>query len=88
MSHILPFRDATLSPNFGICDTTLKSNNNVCFLLFSPYQNGWRDANSLRTWAFQYLPSKVIELDTTNFSTLVLRDSKPWLIDFYGMCII
>ncbi|CAF0811895.1 unnamed protein product [Rotaria sp. Silwood1] len=48
------------------------------------YNNGWRDANSLRAWAFQYLPSKVIELDEKNFSTNILRDSKPWLIDFYA----
>ncbi|CAF0927093.1 unnamed protein product [Adineta steineri] len=51
---------------------------------FVLYNNGWRDANSLRTWAFQYLPSKVIELDEKNFSTNVLRDSKPWVIDFYA----
>ena len=54
------------------------------FPLFSLYNNGWRDANSLRSWAFQYLPSKVIELDGKNFSVNILRDSKPWLIDFYG----
>ncbi|CAF0808672.1 unnamed protein product [Adineta steineri] len=51
---------------------------------FVLYNNGWRDANSLRNWAFQYLPSKVIELDEKNFSTNVLRDSKPWVIDFYA----
>lgn len=58
-----------------------------CFYLFSAYNNGWRDANSLRAWAFQYLPSKVIELDEKNFTTKVLRDSKPWLIDFFGKII-
>jgi DnaJ family protein C protein 10 len=51
---------------------------------FILYNNGWRDANSLRAWAFQYLPSKVIELDEKNFSNNVLRDSKPWIIDFYA----
>jgi DnaJ family protein C protein 10 len=55
--------------------------------LFRLYNNGWRDANSLRAWAFQYLPSKVIELDEKNFSNNVLRDSKPWIIDFYGKFI-
>lgn len=58
------------------------------FILFSLYNNGWRDVNSLRAWAFQYLPSKVTEVDGKNFSTNILRDSKPWLIDFYGMIII
>jgi len=53
-------------------------------LVFRLYNNGWRDANSLRAWAFQFLPSKVIEIDGNNFSAKVLRDSKPWLIDFYG----
>lgn len=52
--------------------------------MFRVYNNGWRDANSLRAWAFQYLPSKVIELDGKNFSNQVLRDSKGWLVDFYG----
>lgn len=52
--------------------------------MFRAYNNGWRDANSLRAWAFQYLPSKVIELDGKNFSNEVLRDSKGWLVDFYG----
>lgn len=54
--------------------------------LFRAYNNGWRDANSLRVWAFQYLPSKVLELDGKNFSNQVLRDSKGWLVDFYGKC--
>ena len=57
------------------------------FFCFRLYNNGWRDANSLRSWAFQYLPSKVIELDGTNFSTSVLRDTKAWVIDFYGKII-
>ncbi|CAF3957073.1 unnamed protein product [Rotaria magnacalcarata] len=48
------------------------------------YNNGWRDVNSLRSWAFQNLPSKVVEVDGKNFSTNILRDSKPWLIDFYA----
>ena len=57
------------------------------YCCFSLYNNGWRDANSLRAWAFQHLPSKVIELDEKNFSTIVLRDSKAWVIDFYGKVI-
>jgi len=56
--------------------------------LLRVYNNGWRDANSLRSWAFQYLPSKVIELDEKNFTTIVLRDSKAWVIDFYGKFIL
>ena len=53
-------------------------------MLFSVYNNGWRDANSLRAWALQHLPSKVIELDGKNFSTSILRDSQAWIVDFYG----
>lgn len=60
----------------------------MLIILFSLYNNGWRDANSLRTWAFQYLPSKVIEVDGQNFSTNILRDSEPWLIDFYGILLV
>jgi hypothetical protein len=56
--------------------------------VFSLYNNGWRDANSLRSWAFQYLPSKVTELDGKNFSSNVLRDQKSWIIDFYGKFMI
>jgi hypothetical protein len=61
--------------------------NKGCFFS-SLFNNGWRDANSLRSWAFQYLPSKVIELDGNNFSTTVLRDAKAWIVDFYGKVIL
>ncbi|CAF0832321.1 unnamed protein product [Didymodactylos carnosus] len=51
---------------------------------FVVYNNGWRDANSLRSWAFNFLPSKVIELDSNKFSTIVLRDNNSWVVDFYA----
>src|SRR5689334_20797556 len=70
-----------------ICKYDLKGNK-MNYILFRIYNNGWRDANSLRAWAFQYLPSKVAELDEKNFSTNVLRDSKAWVIDFYGKLFI
>lgn len=61
------------------------SKHKTIFFIFRLYNNGWRDANSLRSWAFQFLPSKVTELDDKKFSTNVLRDSKPWVVDFYGI---
>ncbi|CAF1118538.1 unnamed protein product [Didymodactylos carnosus] len=48
------------------------------------YHNGWRDVNSLRSWAFTFLPSKVVELDSAKFSTILLRDNNSWVIDFYA----
>ncbi|CAF0886173.1 unnamed protein product [Didymodactylos carnosus] len=45
---------------------------------FVLYNNGWRDVNSLRSWAFTFLPSKVIELDNVKFSKIVLRDNNSW----------
>lgn len=45
---------------------------------------GWRNAQSIRAWAFQYLPSKVSVLNDNNFHSSVLQSQDPWLVDFYA----
>lgn len=47
--------------------------------------NGWyRNAQSLRAWAFEYLPSKVTDLSYNAFVSSVLSSSEPWVVDFYA----
>ncbi|KAJ8320691.1 hypothetical protein KUTeg_002278 [Tegillarca granosa] len=47
--------------------------------------NGWhRDAESLRAWAFEFLPSKVETLGQGDFQRKVLNSQRPWLVDFYA----
>ncbi|XP_060064425.1 dnaJ homolog subfamily C member 10-like [Ylistrum balloti] len=47
--------------------------------------NGWhRDAQSLRAWAFEFLPSKVETLRYYNFHQNVLSSSTPFIVDFYA----
>lgn len=56
----------------------------VCFVHFSQF-NGWhRDAQSLRAWAYEFLPSKVSDLRYHNFEPEVLGSGMPWLVDFYA----
>ncbi|XP_013395942.1 dnaJ homolog subfamily C member 10 [Lingula anatina] len=46
--------------------------------------NGWfRDAESLRAWAFEFLPSKVAILRWDVFQE-ILGGSQPWIVDFYA----
>ncbi|XP_035828946.1 dnaJ homolog subfamily C member 10 [Aplysia californica] len=47
--------------------------------------NGWhRDAGSLRNWAYEFLPSKVVTLTSSNFQQLVLESSSSWIVDYYA----
>jgi len=56
---------------------------NVC-MCYSVYSNWYRDAQSLRAWLFDYLPSHVVSHTPTSFRTDVLASSDPWIIDFYA----
>ncbi|ESN95836.1 hypothetical protein HELRODRAFT_102482 [Helobdella robusta] len=47
--------------------------------------NGWyRDAQSIRAWVFDFLPTKTHKLDETKFREKVLKSSRPWIIDFFA----
>lgn len=47
--------------------------------------NGWfRDAQSIRAWAFEYLPSKVTNLNYNQFVSKVVSSTDPWVVDFYA----
>ena len=52
---------------------------------------GWRDVDSLYSWAFQHLPSLVTQLNRQAFRDNVLDSEDAWIIDFYapwcGHCI-
>ncbi|XP_041374271.1 dnaJ homolog subfamily C member 10-like [Gigantopelta aegis] len=46
--------------------------------------NGWhRDAHALRAWAYEFLPSKVHALTSSDFQT-ILHGREPWIVDFYA----
>ena len=47
------------------------------------YQGWFRDAHNIQSWAYQYKPSKAVTLTQRDFASQVLRDSGPWLVDFY-----
>ncbi|KAK3083050.1 hypothetical protein FSP39_012593 [Pinctada imbricata] len=47
--------------------------------------NGWhRDAESLRAWAYEFLPSKVDTVHWHDFYVKVLSSQTPWVIDYYA----
>jgi len=52
---------------------------------------GWRDVDSLYSWAFKHLPSLVTQLNYQAFLDNVLDSEDAWIIDFYapwcGHCI-
>ena len=61
------------------------------FVNFSRSHRGWRDVDSLYSWAFKYLPSLVTQLNYQAFMDNVVDSEDPWIIDFYapwcGHCI-
>ncbi|XP_074649044.1 dnaJ homolog subfamily C member 10-like isoform X2 [Tubulanus polymorphus] len=48
------------------------------------YQNWFRDSNSIRSWVYEFLPSKVHVLNAHNFDEKVLKSRIPWLVDLYA----
>ena len=51
---------------------------------FSTY-NGWhRDAESLRAWAYEFLPSKVETITWNKFQNKIISSPDAWIIDFYA----
>ena len=56
----------------------------VCVRVCSVYSNWYRDAQSLRAWLFDYLPSHVVTLSPTMFHADVLAGREPWVVDFYA----
>lgn len=61
------------------------------FVNFLRGHRGWRDVDSLYSWAFKYLPSLVTQLNYQAFMDNVVDSEDPWIIDFYapwcGHCI-
>lgn len=56
-----------------------------CFCCACSVYNGWfRDAQSIRAWAFEYLPSKVTNLNYNQFVSKVVSSTDPWVVDFYA----
>lgn len=51
---------------------------------FHVYTNWYRDAQSIRTWLYEHLPSLVTSLDASKFRTEVLQSSDPWIVDFFA----
>jgi len=52
--------------------------------VFSVYSNWYRDAQSLRAWVFEFLPSLVMNLDSATFKSKVLSSTEPWIVDFFA----
>jgi Thioredoxin len=48
------------------------------------YSNWYRDAQSLRAWLFEFLPSLVTNLDGKSFKSDVLSSTEPWIVDFFA----
>ncbi|XP_071441753.1 dnaJ homolog subfamily C member 10-like [Hetaerina americana] len=48
------------------------------------YSGFHRDADSLRQWLFNFVPSVVQHLPPEYFEERVLQSSDPWLVDFYA----
>ncbi|XP_052812519.1 dnaJ homolog subfamily C member 10-like [Mya arenaria] len=47
--------------------------------------NGWnRDADSLRAWAYEFLPSSVETVTYNSFQKNIAQSKDPWILDFYA----
>lgn len=76
MVHVVEGVDSTVDNADTLCSCA-----HVCY---SVYSNWYRDAQSLRAWLFDYLPSRVVTLTPAKFRSDVLASSDPWIIDFYA----
>jgi thioredoxin-like negative regulator of GroEL len=53
---------------------------------YYPFESFQRDAQSLRQWAAQYLPTVVESLTPFAFHQQVAQGQEPYLVDFYAPC--
>ena len=49
----------------------------------SQYKGWSRDAHNLQNWALGFKPTKAVQLTYHSFTTSVLLDTRPWIVDFY-----
>jgi thiol-disulfide isomerase/thioredoxin len=56
----------------------------VKYACCSTYSGWFRDAQSLKAWAFEFLPSKVTLVKWATFQQTVLQSTEPWIVDFYA----
>ena len=62
----------------------INSLNLLAFFIFSQFSGWHRDAESLRAWAFDFLPTKVETVTWNKFRNDIISDTHPWIIDFYA----
>ena len=72
-------RQARLRVRSGYCTWSV----GYCTRGYRDYRNWYRDAQHLRQWASQYLPSKVRVLSTHADFMAVLESERPHLVDFF-----
>ena len=68
--------------------TRCLSTQKLSFQRYFPYDGFRRDANSLRDWAVQYLPSAVESLTPYTYNQKVIDGTMPYLVDFYAPCTL
>ncbi|KAK2178973.1 hypothetical protein NP493_521g01093 [Ridgeia piscesae] len=51
---------------------------------FHVYNNWFRNAPSIRSWTFEFLPSHTTKLTWESFQTKVLQSGQPWIVDFFA----
>ncbi|KAI0227084.1 DnaJ-like subfamily C member 10 [Lamellibrachia satsuma] len=51
---------------------------------FHVYNNWFRNAPSIRSWTFEFLPSHTTKLTWESFQVEVLHSNTPWIVDFFA----